>query len=296
MTKTIKTTLLTHLSNIIFYLLFSIVLGLIAYLSKQNIWEIDWTSAQRNTLSETSQQVLAQIKQPIKFTAYVPDEPLLHNKIKQRFKKYIRMKPDIVLRFVNPELEIKKAKEDGVDAQGQVSVRIGERHAILKSLSEANIATTLQRLSRQHQQKVIFLEGHKERSPLSNNSSGMSQLGGVLQSRGFSLQPHNLIRTQSIPKDTRLLVIASPQQAYTDGELDIITQYVEQGGNLLWLHEPGGLQGLNALEAQLGLVIDEGTIVDANVSLREVLGIQHPAVIPVIDYNHSAISGKITMD
>lgn len=293
MTKTTRTAFFTKLNNIIFYILLLSVLGVIAYISKEKSWQIDWTASQHNTLSETTQLVLAQIKEPITFTAYVPDDPLLHNHIKQRFKKYIRVKSDINLAFVNPELQIQQAKADNIEHQGQVSVRIGDRQAVIKSLSEASIATVLQRLSRESQQLVVFLEGHKERSPLDGKSSGMSQLATLLKSRGFSFQPHSLIRTQSIPENTRLLVIASPQQDYTEGEVAIINQYLKQGGNLLWLHEPGGLKGLNALEAELGLLIDEGTIVDANDSLREVLGIQHPAVIPVIDYNNSAISGKI---
>jgi len=295
MTKTIKTAIFTKLNSYIFYILFLSLLAVIAYVSREHVAVIDWTAAQRNTLSETSQQILAQIKEPIKFTAYVPDDPRLHDRVKQRLKKYMRAKKDVSLDFVNPELQIKQAKAEGIEHQGQVSIRVGERHAVIPSLTEASIATVLQRLSRANDQHVVFLEGHKERSPLDDKSSGMSQLATVLKSRGFSFQPHHLLRTQDIPEKTQLLVIASPQKDYTEGEVAIISRYLKQGGNLLWLHEPGGLQGLNQLEAQLGLLIDEGTLVDANVALREVLGIKHPAVIPVIDYNNSAISGKLDM-
>jgi len=99
MTKTIKTAIFTKLNSYIFYILFLSLLAVIAYVSREHVAVIDWTAAQRNTLSETSQQILAQIKEPIKFTAYVPDDPRLHNRIKQRLKKYMRAKKDVSLNF-----------------------------------------------------------------------------------------------------------------------------------------------------------------------------------------------------
>jgi ABC-type uncharacterized transport system involved in gliding motility auxiliary subunit len=101
------------------------------------------------------------------------------------------------------------------------------------------------------------------------------------------------VRTQSLPQNASAVVIAAPQQDLLPGEVDILKKYMEQGGNLLWLQDPGGLHGLQGLEEQLGLQIHDGTVIDANEDQQRLLGINHPAVVPVVDYGKSDIVQKL---
>ncbi|MEE9304541.1 MAG: DUF4350 domain-containing protein [Thiotrichaceae bacterium] len=273
-----------------FYVVFVCILGMLGYLAQKHQYQADWTFGNRNTLSQPTQQLLQAIDQPLSFVAYVPDDPAMHSEIKKRIAKYQKFKADISVEMVNPELDPKRAKQDGISYQGQVVVRLGKRVEVVESLAEQPLANVLQRLSRSADRMIIFLEGHEERQPFATESSGMSKLANVLKGRGFILQPHNLVRTQDLPENTQLLVIASPQKDLLTGEVAVIKKYIEQGGHLLWLHEPGSLHGLEPIEEALGLIIDEGTLVDANEQLRELLGIKHPAVIPVVDYNGAEIS------
>ena len=278
-----------------FYVVFVLILGMLGYLAQKHQYQSDWTFGNRNTLSTTTQQLLQSIEEPLSFVAYVPDDVSMHSEIKKRIAKYQKFKSDISVEMVNPELDPERAKEDGIAYQGQVLVKLGDRKEVVESLTEQSLANVIQRLSRNADRMVIFLEGHDERQPFATKSTGMAKLANVLKNRGFILQPHNLVRTQTLPENTSLLVIASPQKDLLAGEVDIIKRYIEKGGNLLWLHEPGSLHGLAPIEEMLGLIIDEGTLVDANEQLRELLGIKHPAVIPVVDYNGAEISGEMTL-
>ena len=56
---------------------------------------------------------------------------------------------------------------------------------------------------------------------------------------------------------------------------------------MLWLQDPGGLHGLQPLEEWLGLQLYDGTVIDANEQLQALLGINHPAVVPVVDYGQT---------
>jgi len=276
--------------NGLFYVLFSIVLGLLAALAHHYRYQADWTFGNRNTLSDSTQQLLQSIKQPLQFVAYVADHGSIESDLKKHIEKYQRFKTDTELLIINPELEPERAKQAGIRHQGQVLIRIGDRHEVIDSLAEQAVANVLQRLARDGKREVVFLEGHEERQPLATHSAGMSTLTQTLQTKGFHLQPHHLLRATAIPENARFLVIASPQVMITEGEVEIIKQYLQQGGNLLWLHEPGSLYGLGALEAFLGIIINEGTVVDSNEAIRKVLGIKHPAVVPVIDYNGADIT------
>ncbi len=283
-----------RLQNIVFTLLFMGVIGMLAWLGKTYHSSYDVSLRQQNSLHASTQKLLMRVKQPLKFTAYVPDDATVHTGLKKIIAKYKKIKNDTELEFVNPELNPKRAKADGIQYSGQLKISLGERSETVNSADEQTFVNVLQRLSREKPRLALFIEGHGERDILSEKSSGLSQLVGVLEKQGFQFQPHNLIRTQSIPDSTSFIVIATPQKDYLEDEVKIIQDYLKKGGNLLWLHDPGSINGLDALEQQLGLVIHEGTIVDANQALQKMLGIKHPAVIAVIDYGESDLSKDLT--
>jgi ABC-type uncharacterized transport system involved in gliding motility auxiliary subunit len=281
------------LQNAVFYLLFVVVIGLLGFFGREFKFEADWTYGSRNSLSAPTQTLLKTLKQPLRFIAYIPDNPELQGQLKQLVGKYQRVKPDTTLEFVNPDLAPERAKQDGIEHAGQLAIHLGEHSEVMDSASEETIGNAIQRMSRGGERLVVFLEGHGERQPLSKESTGMSQLVANLQRNGFLVQPHNLVRTQSIPQNASFAVIAAPQQDFLPGEVEVLKKYLEQGGNLLWLQDPGGLHALQPLEELLGLQIFDGTVIDANEQLQALLGINHPAVVPVVDYGKSDIVQKL---
>jgi ABC-type uncharacterized transport system involved in gliding motility auxiliary subunit len=100
--------------NILFYLLFITVIISLGYLSHTYKFEADWTASNRNTLTETSQTLLNNLHKPLKFIAYIPDEPALHAEIKMLVSKYQRFKADTQIEFINPDLQPDQAKKAGV--------------------------------------------------------------------------------------------------------------------------------------------------------------------------------------
>lgn len=279
-----------RLQNGLFYILFVAIIGLLGYLSTQYHVTADWTHGKRNSLSPATQTLLQKLDQPIKVVAYIPDNSPIKNSLKELFDKYRQFKQELTLEFVDPTLQPKRVQQDGVQYAGQIAIHYGDRHELIESTSEQTIVETLQRLSQTGERFVLFLEGHNERSPYGGESTAMGKLGDVLQRKGFNIQTHNLVRSPAIPQNTSFLVIASPQKPLLEGEVKVIRDYVAQGGNLLWLHEPGAMQGLEPLEAELGISIFNGTMVDANQELQFLLGINSPAVIPVVDYGLSPLT------
>ena len=143
--------------------------------------------------------------------------------------KYQRVKPEIKLEFVNPDLDPVRAKQDGIQYAGQMAIHLGERSEVVEQTTEPVIANAIQRMSRGAERLVVFLEGHEERNPLSDNSNGLTQFLSTLERSGFKVQPHNIVRTQSIPQNARFLVIASPQKDLLPGEVEVIKKYAQIG-------------------------------------------------------------------
>ena len=288
-----KSHIALRLQSIIFTLLFMLVIGLLAYVGKTYNKRFDVTQSQRNSLSETMQTMLKKLDKPLDITAYVPDDAVVRSSLKQLIEKYRVHHKDISLEFVNPDLNPTRAQEDGIAYSGQLLLKYNDKRETINSVDEQNVLNVLQRLSREKSRIVIFLEGHDEASPLTDTSNGVSKLATVLEKKGFQLQPHNILRTQSIPDNASFVVVAAPKKEYLEAEVELLTKYIETGGNLLWLHEPGEVFGLDNLEQQLGLELQTGTLLDANQDLQRMLGIQHPAAIAIIDYGPSELTTNL---
>ncbi|PWQ96697.1 GldG family protein [Leucothrix arctica] len=284
-----------HLNQIVFYCLVLGLAGLVAWFSTRQVKITDVTFGQRNTLTAQTQSLLKSIDKPINFVAYLSDEKVnLHAGMKKLVNKYKQFKPDTTLEIIDPNLNPDRAKQDKVVSEGRVIIQLGEDSKKLSSVDENTIANTLQRMLRNNVPRVIMLEGHQERDAFDESGSGLSKLRERLADRGFRLQPHNILTTQSLPKDSSFVVIAAPLQSYLDTEAKVISDYIKTGGNLLWLTEPRTLAGLDSIKQQLGLNIPEGTLLGNNPKLQEMLGIKHPAVMPVIKFSHPLLKDMTT--
>ncbi|MEA3413609.1 MAG: GldG family protein [Pseudomonadota bacterium] len=273
-----------RLRSTAFTLAFLALAGLTAWMSTRHSFQTDWTAGQRNTVSEETRELLALIDGPIEIVAFVGDDTSVHQRINERVERLQREKKDIHLDFVNPEREPERARTAGVGRGGKMVLTVGGQTATVGDVSERTLANALQRLARSGDRWVAFLEGHGERDPDDETNTGLHRLGDELGRGGFNVQKLNLVRTPTIPDNTALLVIASPQTPLMEGEAAAIVSYVDSGGNLLWLMDPGLEHGLDALAQELGVLPVPGMLVDANAELRRVLGVRSAAIIPVADY------------
>ena len=140
--------------------------------------------------------------------------------------------------------------------------------------------------------RQVFLKGHGERSISGNDNTGYSKLVTELNNKGFSTEAHNLLLS-GLPADTAVLVLAAPDRELLEGEIDHIKAYINDGGNLLWLMDPGDMQGTEELAKLLGIRFYPGIVVDNNNNLRNTLRIQHHAIIPVLDYVSHPVTENI---
>ena len=271
------------LQKAIFVILLLTAVGLLGWLSNKHAYQFDWTSNKRNTLSQNSIDLLNTLDKAVMVTVYVQDDETVHAAIREILQRYQREKQDFEFRLVNPDIDYETAQRDGVERYGTVIVKYDDNKENISSLSEQTISNALLRLSRQGGRKLVFLKGHGERSTTGDDNTGYGKLRAELEAKGFSIEEQSLLLS-SIPADTAVLVIAAPDRELLGGEVDHIKTYIEDGGNLLWMMDPGEMQGTEELARLLGIRFIEGIIVDNNTNLRNTLRIQHPAMVPVLDY------------
>ena len=272
---TAKTRLHNRLNSIVMFCLLSISVGLLAWLSHKHSIEYDWTANGRHTLSEASRDLLAQMPDKIEITSYARENSQLRSAIRKFVGKYQRHKADIVLRFVNPDAVPDEVRNLGISVDGEIIVRYQDRSEHVKSDKEQVFTNALQRLARNQERWIAFVEGHGERNALGDANHDMGEWVKQLFNQGYRVQPINISETQTIPDNTGILVIAGPRIDYLPGEVEIIINYINNGGNLLWLQEPGPLHKLDALAEDLALKFYEGAIIDY---AGQLIGIDDPTI------------------
>jgi ABC-type uncharacterized transport system involved in gliding motility auxiliary subunit len=268
-----------------------VVTALLGWLSTRHTVEADWTAAGRHTLSPASLELLANLDGPLSITAYASEQTALRDAVRRFVARYQRHHDGIALHFVNPDAVPDEARALGIRVDGELVLRHGERLEHVRSDSEQEFANALQRLLRGGERWVAFLEGHGERSPLGAANHDLGSWARLLKSRGFSFNPLNLAERRAIPDNTAVLVIAGPQADVLPGETQLMRDWLERGGNLLWLLEPGALSGLEPLAADLGLRLESGTVIDA---AGELVGVRDPTIALVtasLYGTHRALQG-----
>ncbi len=268
----------------VFLLLFLSIIGMLAWVSNHYNQQFDLTANKRHSLSGNSVELLKALDKPVTVHAYTTDD-VTRQAIKEIIARYQQVKPDFQLRLLNPDINIEQIKKDGVVMNKPFAfvVHYNNRMEIIESLSEQSISNALLRLNRRDNQQVVFLSGHGERDIDGTDNRAYSTLKQQLVEMGFNLQTINLLENP-LPENTKLLIIAAPSHQYLEGEVKHIEDFINDGGNVLWLADPGKLYGLKKIAISLGLQLQSGIIIDNDTELRKTLNIQHPGIIPVTAY------------
>ena len=278
-----------RIQNYSFVILFLVVAGFIAYLSNEHNFQYDWSASNRNTLSPSSVELLSRLDKPIHFSVYATEDNTIRTPINDLIERYQREKSDITVEYINPELEPVLTRELGISINGEVIVDYGDKGEHLTEHTEQAYTNTLQRLSRSEQRWLSFITGHGERDPSGVANHDLSEWVQQLSSKGVSGHSLNLTQQPTIPDNTSVLIIAGPQLNYLPGEVQIITDYVAAGGNLLWLADPGPLFNLEPLAIQLGIKFQDGVVVDPT---TQVFGISDPRVALITQYPRHPITNN----
>lgn len=262
--------------------------GALAWYSNRVPVNIDVSRMRTHTLSAASLRVLETLPAPIAVTAYLTPNHVLREQAKHLFARYRRHRADISIGYVDPAGDPERVRAEEIRV-GEMIIESDGRRERTTEYSEQAVTEALARLSRRSDRWVVFVTGHGERSPRRGANYDVSAWATVLEKRGFKVQEVNLAESRAVPDNTAVLVIASPQVDFQMAETAAVTDYLETGGNLLWLTEPDAPPGFKDLAHAVGFERIPGTIVDPITLAR---GVDNPAFVLITRYaRHAATAG-----
>jgi ABC-type uncharacterized transport system involved in gliding motility auxiliary subunit len=287
----LNTRLTFRIQQIIFYILLLIVVTLLAQFTLKYNKSFDWTQNSRHTLSLTTQSFLTSLDKPITIKAFVSPNSDYKTAIEQLAERYQEQSNLISIEYIDPNFSPDQVRQFNIQQQGEMIVLSDSQQQIVYDLSEQSLTNAMMAVSRTQHKWLLFIEGHGERTPFNDANFNLSTWGKQLEAKGFKFRGFNLAENRQIPENTAAIIIASPERAWLPGEVSILANYIENGGNLLWLSEPNTNTDLLAISERLNIEFLPGTIIDAN---AELLGIDDPQFVLITDYANHPVSQATT--
>lgn len=273
-------------------LLLVLIALLVAFFSTRYPVEGDWSSDGRSSLGAASRELLKALDGPVDITSYARPQGSLRDAVRGFVERYQRHKRDITLHFVDPDSDPEAMRDAGVRIDGEMRVGYRGRSERVVVLGEADLSKALLRLARARERIVAFLDGNGERHPLGKANADLGQFVTVLAGQGVRTVPVSLATTSRVPDNADLLVVANPRVRLADNIVSELVDYVDRGGNLLWMTEPDEEVGLTALAATLSLRALPGRVVDGN---GEAFGLGDPSFVAISSYPDQAITADFRL-
>lgn len=263
--------------------------GCLGFLSSRHVWTADWTRGARASLAPESVAVLGKLPGHVDVVGYISPTGPLREQIAAVLERYTREKKDLVLSFVDPDLDPAASRQLGIAGDGALLVRYqGHEQRVESPINERNLSNALERLARGGERVVAFVTGDGERQADGRANADLGTFMGQVERRGIRAVPLNFSQTQGVPEHTDLVVLASPTASLPANAVSALVDYVRDGGNLLWLTEPGNEDlGTGPLANVLGVRVLPGVLVDGQGST---LNVDDPRLVVLGDYPFHAIT------
>jgi ABC-type uncharacterized transport system involved in gliding motility auxiliary subunit len=214
------------------------ILVVINYFVYQNSKRWDLTQDKTFTLSTETLDALKSLPEPVKATGFFSAQ-VSSTTAKELLDQYkFNSDGKFTYEFVDPYNNPVAAETAKITRDGTIVLALGANQELITTVSEQEITNGLVRLMNPERRKIYFLTGHGERSLDQSDQQGLSQIKRSLEGKNYLVESLNLLASNTIPDDAKVIVVAGPVKPVSAGEVDLLGQWVAKGGSLIIAEEP----------------------------------------------------------
>ena len=296
----------------------TLLIGIVTF---ENNKRIDVTATNQFSLAERTKQILSDLDEPLRATAFYkdlaltsdPDQANRRAKVEDTLKEFAARSGKFTFRMVDPDY-----KPDIANAYfGARPLSFVAESVVVESLEsdkfdvvqptdqsysqlEQDLVTGMLVATGEEQKAIYFLAGHGERSINSSGPDGYSELRAGLEQDNYRVAPLAWTPDDtevSVPEDTALLVIARPTGELPETHAAALNRYMQgkilnsdgtvsdrrEGGRMIFLADTEIVDTFRQFLAIWGVIVGKGYIRDLG---RSVPG--NPQILRVTGYNPEA--------
>ena len=260
-------------------------------------FEYDSTSNKANSLAPETQKVLGSLKFDIEILGFFlgasPPE-----RVNQLLTRFSRNSNHFSWKGLDPDKERPLVQALGISEKDTLFIRkVGEDKfgvKVTRDITEEALTNAIRKLSQGRRANILSIRGHGEGDLLDDTEPGFLFLKEAIEGEGYQFVPPldltDGVSSKLFKADpNNFLLIISPVTAYLPAELELIQQYLKEGGNALIFLEPNRNRDLVDLLNGLGFKILDNMVVDREMftSGESRLGVQ-----PIVDSfsSHSSVA------
>lgn len=253
-----------------------VVLGAAAVFLVSNValapfpWRYDFTAQQRLSLSAATKGILAELDQrdlDAALHVFMPEEMPAdrYDEMQLLLREYDHQSPRMTVSFHNLDTDAALAQQYGITRPGQCALIVGEQRVRLGAVDEMYISGALSRILREEPVVVYFSRGHGEPASLAEAADGretMTLAARELLTYGYDVREVTLYHEVAFPADCDIFVVVGPNLNFLPEEKQMISDYLAQGGNALFLVDPPPSPGFGDVLSPYGLQIGADMVID----------------------------------
>jgi len=222
----------------------------------------DLTPSKKYSLSPQTLKLLKGLNHDV--TIYIFDRKEGLREGRDLVENYSKSSSHVSVRYVDPNREPALARQFSIRTYGTVVVAAGDRHFEAQAATEEGITNALIRVLK-GQKTIYFVQGHQERDPDSSDNTGYERVKKEFGNQSFEVKTLTLLQKMEIPSDCSVLVIAGPKYDYLPQEIDTIRKWLNEGGRLLVMLDPGKeLPNIDKLLAEWNVTDQNDLVIDRN--------------------------------
>ena len=296
----------------------TLLIGIVTF---ENNKRIDVTATNQFSLAERTKQILSDLDEPLRATAFYKDLALTADpgqasrraKVEDTLKEFAARSGKFTFRVVDPDY-----KPDIANAYfGARPLAFVAESVVVESLDsdkidvvqptdpsysqlEQDLVTGMLVATGEEQKTIYFLTGHGERSINSSGPDGYSELRAGLEQDNYRVEPLTWSADDtdvSVPEDAALLVISRPTGELPDTHAAALNRYMQgkilnndgtvsdrrEGGRMIFLADTEVVDTFRQFLAIWGVVVGKGYIRDLSQSVPG-----NPQILRVSGYNPEA--------
>jgi hypothetical protein len=265
-----------------------ITLSTAIILGNQFPFQQDLSKNRLNSLQEDTERLLTALDSPITFTVNLDKKHPYFEDIVALLNNAHRLSSWVKTRYLVTENEA-----EALDVpMNQLKVTYKDRKKTIdltqSRFNESALYQTLYPLMHHSDHWLLFAQGHGERSIYIPEPKSYTHLFALLRENGSFISAISLQETGFIPDNTQILVLSPNTSPFLPGEVTLIQEYLNRGGNLLWLmDEKSEKESLSPLFSQLGIATS-GNLVAPNHP-----GLHNPSIALITHYPDHPITASL---
>jgi ABC-type uncharacterized transport system involved in gliding motility auxiliary subunit len=246
--------------------------GLLAFVSVRHPKHWDVTEAKEHSLAQGTLDTLAAIPKDGLVEMYAFFTGGHEQEAKQVIEKYTYASPRVKARYLDTNSNPGLARRFEISNQEGVVIVCDGPCETAKGTVKATDLTeqSLTRAIRQAvstKKKIYFLSGHGEADPDEEKAPGASAVKGGLQDENATVAKLLLANEKEVPADADAVIIAGPDHAVSERELELLDAYLTKGGSLLVMVDPAVQTNLEGELAKWGVEAGPEVVVEQQLQL-----------------------------